>query len=97
MADEPAPLRPPGVPQRGPELARYERGDPVLEPFAPAVRERKVVGIGADAEATLGGGRRRVCERRREEQDEEREADTGVQAGLLERSIQHRDPEAAGR
>jgi hypothetical protein len=36
------------------ELIRDQRGEPVLEPFAPLIGERKIVGVGADSE--LAGG-----------------------------------------
>jgi hypothetical protein len=48
VADEAAALRPPCVLHRRAELGRDQPHDPVLEALLAAVRERQVVGIGAD-------------------------------------------------
>jgi hypothetical protein len=49
-ADEAATLGMPGVPHGGAQLSRDESGEPILETFLPLIRERQVVGIGADPE-----------------------------------------------
>jgi hypothetical protein len=50
IPEKSSPLGPPGVPDAGMELIRDQRGEPVLEPLAPSIGERKIVGIGADPE-----------------------------------------------
>ena len=52
-----AALRPPRVAHVRAQVARHELDDAVLEAAAVRVRERQVVGIGADRKRLRGGGR----------------------------------------
>ena len=71
VPDEPPLVRPPGVDGGGAELGGDDRGNPVLEPLEPLVRERQVVRIAADAE------RRRLREYRDDRQRMRRDQRTG--------------------